>query len=263
MRQEERFQVEYCRSDVSTCRVCMARMPKGALRIGLQLVDAGAMEVDAKAPDASPAEPQGPDKRKAAMLQAPRWHHFECFPRMKRKRWMSQHLPKDPKDIDGFDKVKKSDQRRIIKMWKQLLSDDTDGAVDKGKRKGDQGASPSGKRAKTGELPSEQGVLSTRDYKKILRFQDELANSDTLELRRELEHNNQLKSGKRDDLIRRVAEGRALGGLPQCPRCQRQLLHFDRIGGWYSCPGYYERFGEPKRCNFQTKDAKRKKWKRL
>lgn len=276
MPKENKFEVEYAKSNMATCRVCMAKIPKDELRIGHVQVDGPILENDATALDAPPAE-RGDgedDKRLAAMSGATRWHHFECFPRMKGKKWMMAQLPPKPDVMKGFAEVKKPDQKKLLQLWKLILGSQADAGApgddatgEKRKGAGSSGA-PSAKRAKTGSeamrsLTSSQGVLSNKQYKKVQQSEGQLAANTQAQLRAELQLNNQVVAGKKDELVRRVAEGRALGALPPCPRCNKGQLHFNRSGGWLSCPGYFDREAKvQKRCNFRTKEIKREKWRR-
>ena len=83
-------EVEYARSNASTCRVCLAKIPKGDLRIG----------------------------PRAGALMATRWHHFKCFPRMTAQNWMLKNLPADPSSLNGLSTIKKSDQKKVCTLWK-------------------------------------------------------------------------------------------------------------------------------------------------
>lgn len=111
-------------------------------------------------------------------------------------------------------------------------------------------------------LTSPKGVLSAKDHKRVRALEAELAATTAAKLHAELELNHQVRSGKKDELVQRVAEGRVLGALPKCPRCEMGRIHWSRIGGWHSCPGYYDKdLGIAKRCYFRAQSMKRKKWK--
>merc|ERR1711866_21266 len=55
-----------------------------------------------------------------------------------------------------------------------------------------------------------------------------------------LAKNGMPKSGKKDELVDRVAECKALGVPPTCPLCDRVKLRFSRDSGKFSCPGYFD-----------------------
>lgn len=116
--------------------------------------------------------------------------------------------------------------------------------------------------AKLAKLTSVQGVLKAREFQKVQKFEQQLGSSTMAQLRAELVHNYQVSSGKKGELVQRVAEGRALGTLPPCPRCEKGQIHWSRVGGWYSCPGYYDGdVGVQKRCYFRSQELMRGKWK--
>mmetsp|Transcript_66042 Transcript_66042/g.157926 ORF Transcript_66042/g.157926 Transcript_66042/m.157926 type:complete len:256 (+) Transcript_66042:66-833(+) len=249
-----RFEVGYSKSNMATCRVCMAKIPKGVLRIG-HLQDA----------------PQG-DSAMTFAAGATRWHHFECFPRMRGAKWMVVNLPSDVTIIDGYDDIEVNDQKVLKTMWEALLSGEsetkagsssssTSSSVKKRPAAASSRSEPPSKKGKLSALTSTQGELTIAQFKKVQKLEEALRESTSAQLQAELSKNLQVSAGKKEDLVRRVAEGRVLGALPYCPKCSKGRIHWSRIGGWFSCPGYYDGgSGTQKRCSFRTKDLKRKKW---
>jgi len=278
MRKTHCFQVEYAKSSMATCRVCMAKVPKGALRVGHSLKEVALLPNDITAPGAQFEEPTSPrspeDRQAAAIANATRWHHFECFPNMKGAKWMRANLPRDVSDCDGFDELKKGDRVKMRRMWSSILdepaSSSSGAASSSRKRKGESGDDAGDKkrvrtesRRMRSELTSPQGVLTKKQYGKIQALEDQLSSSTSAQLQAELETNRQVKSGKKDELVRRVAEGRVLGALPKCPRCKYGRIHWSRVGGWHSCPGSYDStLGTAKKCYFRAKEMTRLKWRR-
>mmetsp|Transcript_64500 Transcript_64500/g.181456 ORF Transcript_64500/g.181456 Transcript_64500/m.181456 type:complete len:283 (+) Transcript_64500:159-1007(+) len=280
MPKENHFEVEYAKSSMATCRVCMAKIPKGSLRIGHVQADLpgdttreAPLENDATAP--APDGAAAHDRRAAAMAGAIRWHHFECFPRMKGASWMAKNLPADPAALNGFGAIKKADQKRISSVWKALLGAGggapASAAAASGKKRKAGEAAPAGAATRSGKdaagaaklarLTSVQGVLTAKVFGKVQKLEQQLQASTAAQLQAELARNSQVRSGKKEELVQRVAEGRALGALPGCPKCERGQIHWSRIGGWYSCPGYFDGdAGVQKRCFFRSQDVKRGKW---
>lgn len=258
-----RFDVEYAKSNMATCRVCMAKIPKGELRIGHTQVEPEAETAE------KPADPEA--EQRAIVLGATRWHHFGCFPKMKGQKWMSANLPLSSSGLLGYPDLKKADQKKLESLWKVLLSNDAKGSATAKrkaqsktgaaslKRKKDSGEAVAAKRAK---LFSVKGVLTDAQYKKVQRHEEQLAKLTSAQLQSELLKNDQVRGGTKETLVQRVAEGRVLGTLPTCPRCKKGQIHFNRSGGWYSCPGYFDaETRSQKRCNFRTQDLQRGKWK--
>mmetsp|Transcript_111456 Transcript_111456/g.347410 ORF Transcript_111456/g.347410 Transcript_111456/m.347410 type:complete len:284 (+) Transcript_111456:124-975(+) len=268
------FEVEYAKSSMATCRVCMARIPKGALRLAHLLVGSpvrpeAVREEQGDAPAGEGGLPKK-EKRMAKVAAAARWHHFECFDKMKGARWMAANLPASPQTLQGFTSLQKQDQQRLKDLWQAILmgSPGTASKAVASKRKADDSAQSVGaKRGKAdrsavlAKLTSVQGVLAAKDFKAIQKLERELLRATTSQLQAELIRNNQVRSGKKEELVQRVAEGRHLGALPPCPRCEKGHLHWSRVGGWYSCPGHFDEAAKiQKRCNFRTQELKRIKW---
>mmetsp|Transcript_41002 Transcript_41002/g.130295 ORF Transcript_41002/g.130295 Transcript_41002/m.130295 type:complete len:281 (-) Transcript_41002:126-968(-) len=277
MPKAHRFEVEYAKSSMATCRVCMAKIPKGALRIGHfqdeQLENDATVAGPPRAADAGNVEggPAKEDKRMMAVAAAARWHHFECFNKMKGTRWMAANLPASPGSLKGFGELLKRDQKKLQALWKAILGSGAPspgGAAAKvsGKRKAAASTSSGGTAqaapaAKIAKLTSVQGVLKAKDFLRVQKLERELASKTQAQLGAELAKNKQVRSGKKDELVRRVAEGRLLGALPPCPRCTQGQIHWSRVGGWYSCPGYFDKEANARRrCNFRSKELQRGKW---
>eukprot|EP00928_Gymnodinium_smaydae_P091882 TRINITY_DN75644_c0_g1_i1.p1 TRINITY_DN75644_c0_g1~~TRINITY_DN75644_c0_g1_i1.p1 ORF type:complete len:286 (-),score=46.19 TRINITY_DN75644_c0_g1_i1:195-1052(-) len=279
-----KFHAEYAKSNMATCRVCMAKIPKEALRIGHVQEDVPLLPNDAAVASERAVEKEvKADKRQFAIAQAARWHHFECFPKMKGPKWMAANLPAKPESaVFGFKLLKKQDQQRVLKLFKALHDVSTANVGSGRKRKlssdatGSMAAKEIGARSKAGistpnaskvartltQLTSVQGVLKVGDFKKVQKIEQQIAANSISQLQSELGKNDQVKTGKKDELIQRVAEGRVLGALPACPRCQKGRVHWSRVGGWYSCPGHFDREAKiQKRCGYRSKEAKRAKWK--
>eukprot|EP00746_Dinoflagellata_sp_MGD_P004217 gnl/MRDRNA2_/MRDRNA2_108127_c0_seq1.p1 gnl/MRDRNA2_/MRDRNA2_108127_c0~~gnl/MRDRNA2_/MRDRNA2_108127_c0_seq1.p1 ORF type:complete len:288 (-),score=68.69 gnl/MRDRNA2_/MRDRNA2_108127_c0_seq1:33-827(-) len=259
----QKFDVQYAKSSMSTCRVCMAKIVKDSLRVGHVVVD---VDNDGKILPASDY-----------VSGATRWYHFECFHKMRGEKWFQKNLPPNPeKTVCGFKDVNKTDQKKVKDLWAALrVNDEKDAKGKKRKTMDDDQELPAGKRAKAAAskaaakgtvkaLTSVQGVLSNKDFQKVQKLEAELDGKSIAQLQSELEKNKQVRGGKKSELVQRVAEGRVLGSLPNCPKCTYGRVHWSRLGGWYSCPGYYDKdIQANKRCFFRTKELKRKAWKKM
>lgn len=268
------FVVEHAKSNMATCRmlrcrVCMAKIPKDALRVGH-------IQVEAPRPDGGGDEEEEDDvyvkaeKRMMAVAAAPRWHHFECFNKMKGAKWFAANLPADPSAVKGFSALPKLDQRRLSALWRAILASGPSSAAGKRKAEGSTEVSEAKRRkaadgaaATIAKLTSVQGVLELKDFKKIQQLEAELSSATAAQLQAELLKNRQVRTGHKEELVQRVAEGRHLGAIPPCPRCIEGRVHWSRVGGWYSCPGHFDPEAMiQKRCNYRTREMKRVKWQK-
>ena len=257
----QKFEAQYAKSSQSTCCICKARIPEGALRIGHLR----------KAADKSSKIRRIGDSRMtrclAAIATATKWYHFECFSKIKGVKSGWSNIPDDGDDCEGVAKLKKADQNRIRSMFKAIHG--TFLAYSKHKT-GDRSSSsePAKKRPTKAEatlanLTKVRGVLKTKEFQAIQKAETALTSCTLAQLEAELVQNQQVKTGKKEELIHRIAEGRVLGALPSCPKCKKARIKWSRVGGIYSCPGYNDK-GVPRRCTFKEKDfgpVKRKKWK--
>jgi hypothetical protein len=96
-----------------------------------------------------------------------------------------------------------------------------------------------------GDLPAEvePGVsdakpLTAEQKKAWQEAKKALAGETVASLKEQLRLNDQKISGKKAELVQRVAFGKAFGALPICPACQVGKLQFDAKTGIYICPGY-------------------------
>jgi len=79
-------------------------------------------------------------------------------------------------------------------------------------------------------------------------------------LQKLLQVNNQATSGKKEELVKRCADGALRGALPGCPRCRRGHLIYVLYKYW--CNGYYTENGVVE-CPFTSEDVTRTPWKSL
>lgn len=233
----------------------MAKIVKDSLRVG-HCQEIGENDLTLKENDM--------DTRSMIVAGAVRWHHFECFPRMKGAKWMTANLRESPAQLEGFKDLKKGDQKKMLDLWKALKG--VGSASDK-KRKAEDSKGQAKKAkasAKLSKLSAVQGVLTAAQFKKVSDFERSLSSqSSCSSLLAELKKNDQPRTGKKEELVSRVAEGRVLGALPSCPKCQNGQIHWSRLGGWFSCPGYFDKeMRTQKRCSFRSKEIKRKAWKK-
>ncbi|KAL0236061.1 hypothetical protein GEMRC1_002643 [Eukaryota sp. GEM-RC1] len=95
-----------------------------------------------------------------------------------------------------------------------------------------------------------------------LGMKEHLRKRTVAKLKEELEANDNPKTGKKDDLVERIADGRTNGRIPQpCRACGGGKIKFLPTSQTYFCPGYYDDTGMQS-CNvkYQWNEIKREPW---
>ncbi|CAE7841032.1 Parp [Symbiodinium sp. CCMP2592] len=188
-----------------------------------------------------------------------------CFPKIKKPAWFRQHLPKNDADITGFDSLTEEDQERVFGL--KLIekgrgrSGEPPGiamraAYQDGKRKPE----PDTSEAKDGE----SSALSAQQKEAIETLKAELSKKSVAALGSMLQKNGLPKSGRKEELLERVAEAKALGvppgascfERPVCPTCDKAKLRFSRVSGDFICPGFFDDEAKRhKRCKGPSAEA--------
>lgn len=75
-------------------------------------------------------------------------------------------------------------------------------------------------------------------YAKFLSEKARLSQLGNQELKNILMKNMQTRTGNKDDLVLKVADGIVLGRIPKCPKCFGGRPKFDYKAGTYYCSGY-------------------------
>mmetsp|Transcript_16687 Transcript_16687/g.20483 ORF Transcript_16687/g.20483 Transcript_16687/m.20483 type:complete len:261 (+) Transcript_16687:37-819(+) len=227
------FELEYAKSARSACKQCKEKIEKDALRIGLKvLVDAGSDDAEAR--------------KKAHAMESSKWHHEGCFPKIKGKAWFRQHLPEDLDSITGFDSLKEEDQEKVRLLLKSCRGEEVEQPekveeTPKGsKRKADAEQKSTKKSKFFTNQENESSALSAAEQKSIETVKVELAKKNVAALGAMLAKNGLPKSGRKEELLDRVAEAKALGVPPSCPLCEKVKLRFSKVTGSYSCPGFFD-----------------------
>lgn len=274
------FELEYARSGRAACKVCQGKIDKDTLRVGTKL------KVDKdKVGDGDVA-------KMTHLLESTRWHHFRCFPKMRGVKWFKEHLP-EPSECSGFEALKEDDREHIAALFGRCrgvdvplplellsppagsLQDPITPAMDKKgkgqKRLGEnaleaadvEGMSPETKASKTADAKC---GLTPSQAAELERQKLELAKKSMAQLGAMLAKNAMSKTGKKEELVDRVAECRILGAWPTCPRCEKARLRFNRDTCAYSCPGNFDEDTKRMlRCKGPPKDAyiNRPPWQEL
>ncbi|KAL0207909.1 hypothetical protein P9112_010496 [Eukaryota sp. TZLM1-RC] len=166
------------------------------------------------------------------------WHHLECIDHV------DSYVTEDPETyIEGFADLDDEEKSTIMDFLNAIKSGDATAPEDKASSLETYDVPPY-------KDPSE-GMLSHLKKRTV----DKLKN--------ELELNGQAKTGKKDDLIQRVAFGRTNGAIPQpCKVCGGGKLKFVPQNNTFLCPGYYDESAF-KSCNtiFNWNQVQLEEWK--
>eukprot|EP00440_Ansanella_granifera_P041892 gb/GFBE01045416.1/.p1 GENE.gb/GFBE01045416.1/~~gb/GFBE01045416.1/.p1 ORF type:complete len:273 (+),score=109.19 gb/GFBE01045416.1/:1-819(+) len=266
------FELEYAKSNRSACKQCKEKIDKDAVRIGLKSVT----ELDAD------ADPEA--RKKAHTMEATKWHHDSCFQRIKGVAWFKKNLPEEgAKGASGFDALKEEDQAKVEAIFAACRGEAAAAAEPASeeastpppggkKRKADpakaEGASTQKKSkffADKASAPAES-ALSKDQQAAIEAAKAELSKKNLAALGMMLAKNGLPKSGKKEDLLERAAEAKALGVPPVCPTCDKAKLRFSKVNGTFSCPGFFDDEAKFfKKCKGPAADAElvRTPWQEL
>lgn len=267
------FEVEYARSGRATCKVCKGKIDKDALRIGAK----------ARADREKLADVENASQI-AHMMESTRWHHFQCFPKMKSKKWFAENLI-DASASAGFDTLRQEDQEKVTTLFEFSRGADvvlpevplapqeppvTPAGADKGRKRQPDIAADS--RAEDEMTPPQKsakcqsdgvessGGLSEDQASQLQRSKNELAKKSIAQLGAMLAKNGLSKSGKKDELVERVAEYRLLGVPPICSACSKGRLRWTRESNRYTCPGHFDEVAKRmRRCKGPAADVEIKR----
>jgi len=250
------FELEYAKSARSACKQCKEKIEKDAIRVGLKNV-----------PDVS-ADADADTRKKAHAMESAKWHHEGCFPKIKRSAWFRQHLPEDAEAISGYETLKEEDQEKVKMLVKACRNEEeAEKTPAKGtKRKAEGETNKSTKKSKFFAKEDGPSVLSADQQKAIESTKAELSKKSVAALGAMLAKNGLAKSGRKEDLLDRAAEAKALGVPPLCPLCEKSKLRFSKATGNYSCPGFFDEEAKHfKKCKGPGDDAElaRTTWQEL
>eukprot|EP00923_Selenidium_pygospionis_P018480 GHVN01032338.1.p2 GENE.GHVN01032338.1~~GHVN01032338.1.p2 ORF type:complete len:391 (-),score=109.57 GHVN01032338.1:1839-3011(-) len=129
----------------------------------------------------------------------------------------------------------------------------------KGKAKGKAKSKAKAKAKAQTIADDDPGVVSQKDFDQIQKEAEGLQKKTIPQLKAMLQKNRARLTGKKDELVMRVAEHKVLGVPPKCSSCGGGLLNFTRKDGMYRCPGYYDD-GVYQPCRESSMDAKTSPW---
>merc|ERR1712039_134380 len=83
-------------------------------------------------------------------------------------------------------------------------------------------------------------VLTTEQVAAIEEAKTKLASKNAAFLSAALARNGLPKTGRKEELLERVAENQVLGIPPTCGLCEKVKLRWSRETGKFSCPGFFD-----------------------
>ena len=217
------FETEYAKSNRAACKACKGKVELGALKVGWR----------------TPASEDQENRSHAA--EAPKFHHISCFPKTHNPAWFKKHLPQDLDEVGGAANLTEADRGRLAAVFAACrgegeMPEEVGELVSPGK------TTPPGKKRKAPEdakndEPEDNETGEKR--RKIEGVKDELSKKNAAFLQALLAKNGLPKSGKKEELLDRVAECRVLGVPPPCPTCSKAKLRW-AWGKGFSCPGFFD-----------------------
>jgi len=260
------FELEYAKSGRAACKVCKGKIENKALRIG------------AKARAATDEDADASSRQEKHMMESVKWHHFQCFPKLRKPKWFQEHLP-SPEECVGFDALTPEDQEKIKALFSLCKGEDAVLPADMETPQKQEQEAKGGRKRKANEEPvltaaqklaklsdTGRGAFTEKQYADFQQHKAELSKKNATQLGAMLAKNGMAKSGKKDDLVERVAECKVLGALPLYPTCEKGRLKWQRESGLYTCPGYFDdEQSRMVRCKGPQKDVEivRLTWEEL
>ncbi|XP_006812383.1 poly [ADP-ribose] polymerase 1-like [Saccoglossus kowalevskii] len=221
----DEFSLGYAKSNRSVCRGCNEKIMKDTFRIARILMET----------------------QRGIHMAVEKWHHLDCFcEKLDELGWTEGC---SPEDIPGFKVLKDEDKKELLAKLK------TDKKNVKRKTTETDGTAKT-KKPKTKKETKEEEALRVQSQF-IWGIRDQLykhvPNSDLKEL---LEENNQNIPSGESKLLEYATDGMAFGALLPCPECKEGQLVVGSSG--YRCTGNITSWTK---CQYKTKEPKRKKWK--
>lgn len=144
-----------------------------------------------------------------------------------------------PKRKEKAREIKKSSQKKKAVVKTNDIKDKNLTPI-KQKAKKVLNSNEKSKKKSSTKKHKKREVLSSEQKKELQKFIKDLENKSTIELKELLTKNNQVKTGTKQDMVNRCAQGKLLGALTNCPKCFGGRLRFNIDTGVYSCPGYMD-----------------------
>jgi len=221
------FEVEYAKSNRSACKHCKDKIEKDAVRVGVKALGAG-------------------EGQMGHVMESTKWHHFGCFQRVRGVAWFKKHLPQSAEEVKNFSEMKEEDRTKLSALFSACRGEasENDGALcntpskssPPNKRKSSAAEENSPKVAKL----SNKGALTDEQFAAVNEAKTALVKRSTAMLSALLAKNGLPKSGRKEELMERIAECSVLGVPPKCTLCEKATLKWSRETGAFTCPGYFD-----------------------
>jgi len=238
-------EVEYAKSNRAACKHCKAKIDKDTVRLGIKQL----------AGEAPAGDEEGASRQNAHMMEAVKWHHFSCLQRARGPAWFKKHFPGSAAEaFAGLDGLRSEDQEVVEALLRACRGEgempEVPRAASTTAEETPSKSAAAGRKRKAGagaEEPPEKSPkpaaaagLSAEQLASIAAAKADLAKKSVAGLGVLLAKNGLPKSGRKDELLDRCAESKALGVPPTCTLCEKVKLKFSRDSGRYSCPGYFD-----------------------
>ena len=170
----------------------------------------------------------------------------------------SKKITKQPKDTKKAAASKKKGKAKDESD--EDAGSDSDDAKGKGKKK----AAPKKEtKAKKDDSKSSSSIkgYTPEQYEKYKEYLKDLESEKNDALKDALKKNDQASTGNKKELIAKVADGKVLGKIPRCPKCDGGRPRFDFKKGTYTCPGYRDDTDYVNcRKKYTVEELKREEW---
>lgn len=240
------FEFEYAKSGRAACKQCKEKIAQGAIRIGLKALT-----------DSEGAE-DAADRQRAHTLEATKWYHSSCFQSFRGTAWFKKNLPENASECGGFEELNTNDQPQVQAIFKACRGEGPAPALTpdipkaeastpetKGKKrtaatKAEDGSSTKAAKKASKAPAVEANPPSQEDLDAIEAAKAEFSKKSIAALGMLLAKNGLPKSGKKEEILERAAEAKALGVPPECPTCTKAKLRWSKVTGTFSCPGFFD-----------------------
>jgi hypothetical protein len=254
------FEVEYAKSNRAACKKCKGKIDKDLVRVGFKVV--------------VPEDAEGPSAHMGCS-----WHHVGCFPQAKGAAWFKKHLTHEvAENVPGLDSLKSEDRDTVTELFKACRGEipmpelpqqpeASNSTLESAKKtsKKRKSADDDATAAKDSKGETSRG-LTQKDEVAIAEAREKIASKNNAWLGAALVKNGLPKTGRKDELLNRVAEHQILGVPPICSQCNKKVLLWSRATGKFSCPGFFDDESKMfKRCKGPAADVdlQRSPWQEL